>query len=248
MKLPIPDRMYTPAIRTARAASAAEAAGWLTTAGGTGILQVYEGPSDLLPSGYSVGIRKPGKYASDERALPVPYDMLPIVWTGSTTRGFDAGFNDICRSLWNLGQASQQQRTEDAARLLGALLYRDACFVDHAENDAGDWRYHPPIEAMNVISSLQETRIETLTATHDLPPGVFLSLLEIIALIEDTKYWDRAGRKVSGRTGRPNTLSTCARALACGLGYEHPMDFAYALMRGTGVASLTRDRAVSYFG
>ena len=122
MKLQIPDRMYSPAIRKARAEAAEEAADWLAATGGNGLHHVYDGPSDLLPSGYSVGIRKPGKYASDDRALPVPYDMLPIVWADSSASGFDAGFNDICRSLWNLGQASQQQRTEDAARLLREAL------------------------------------------------------------------------------------------------------------------------------
>jgi hypothetical protein len=242
----IPTRVYSPAVRHAREESASEAASWFLSSGGTGELEVYR-DAGRLPAGYAIGIRRPGKYASPNRSTPIPYDMLPVVWTPKGKVGFDAGFNDICRSLWNLGQGTNQQQSESSARLFGALLYRNACFADHAKT-AGRWRYSPAADAIADLGRLPATRVETLTATLDLPPSVFLFLLEIIALIEDTKYWELGGKRIKGRTGRPNTLMTCARALASGLGDEHPMDFAYSLMRGRGVASLTRDRARDYFG
>ncbi len=98
------------------------------------------------------------------------------------------------------------------------------------------------------LMQLPTTRIETPTSTLDMPASVFLVVLEVLALTEDVKYWFLAKERIEGATGRPNTLGTCARALACGLGYEHPMDFAYSLMRGRGVASLTRVKAREYFG
>jgi hypothetical protein len=131
--------------------------------------------------------------------------------------------------------------------MFGALLFRDAWFLDHVHN-AGVWRYTPPDEASSAVAGLPQTRIETPTSTIDMPPLVFLGLLEVLALNEDTKYWYLANYKITGATGRPNTLQTCARALACGLGDEHPMDFAYALMRGRGVAAMTRTKALAYFG
>src|SRR4030067_763124 len=105
-------------IRAARAAAAKEASKWMNDLNGRGDLKVYQ--AGLLPHGYAVGIRKPGKYANPNQTTPIPYDMLPLIWEPSgQAKPFDAGFNDICRSLWNLGQVSQQQRSEVGARTLG---------------------------------------------------------------------------------------------------------------------------------
>jgi hypothetical protein len=88
-------------------------------------------------------------------------------------------------------------------------------------------------------------RIQTPSTEHDLSLTTLAFLLDVLALNEDTKYWHLRGSITA--IGRPNTLQTCARALACGMDLEHPMEFAYAMTRGRGVATLTRSQAVRYF-
>jgi hypothetical protein len=197
-----------------------------------------------VDSRFQVGVRVPGKEADTSRQDVNPYDMLPIIWRDGDPKAFDSGFNDICRTLFDLGSNAQMTRSEGAARTVGALLYRLSWALDHRRAPE-EMRYVPTDAALSRISTLPWVRIQTPSAEHDFPVSVFLFFLEVLALNEDVKYFVRRERITS--TGRPNTLQTCARALACGLGAEHPMDFSYSLMRGRGVAALTRERAEAYF-
>lgn len=193
---------------------------------------------------FLVGVRMPGKESDPTRQDVNLYDMLPLIWRDGIASPFDSGFNDICRSLFDVGSTAQMSRSESAARTFGALLYRSSWALDHRLVN-GRMRYVPTDEALSRIATLPWVRVQTPSLEHDFPVTVLLFFLEVLALNEDVKYFVRRGQLTT--TGRPNTLQTCARALACGLGAEHPMDFGYSLMRGRGVAALTRDRAVAYF-
>jgi hypothetical protein len=193
---------------------------------------------------FSVGVRMPGKEADPSRQDVNLHDMLPLIWRDGTPSPFDSGFRDICRALFDLGSNAQMTRSERAARTVGTLLYRLSWALDHRTGTFGT-RYVPPDEALARISALPWVRVQTPSAEHDFPVSVFLFFLEVLALNEDVKYFGR--NDTITKTGRPSTLQTCARALATGLGDEHPMDFSYALMQGRGVAALTRDKAMTYF-
>lgn len=234
-----PGRVLSRAGRQLRATAISEAMGWPRPSQGTVDRVIYD-----VDDRFQVGVRMPGKEADPTRRDVNRFDMLPIIWRDGAANPFDSGFNDICRSLFDVGSAAHMTRSEGNARVLGALLYRLSWALDHREIE-GRVRYVPTDDAIARVATLPWVRIQTPSTEHDFPVTVFLFFLEVLALNEDMKYFVR--RRSITSTGRPNTLQTCARALACGLGAEHPMDFSYSLMRGRGVATLTRDRAVAYF-
>jgi hypothetical protein len=225
--------------RARRSAAIEEAISWPRPSSGTIDRVLYD-----VDSRFQVGVRMPGKEADESRTYVNRYDMLPLIWRDGAPKPFDSGFNDICRSLFDVGSSAQMTRSEGPARVFGALLYRASWALDH-RRVGSSMRFVPPDGSLSRVVTLPWVRVQTPSAEHDFPVSVFLFFLEVLALNEDIKYFAR--RRTISATGRPNTLQTCARALACGLGSEHPMDFSYALMRGRGVATLTRERAIGYF-
>lgn len=199
-----------------------------------------------LDSSYSVGVKKPGKEADSNRRYVNPFDMLPVIRHGEIRVPFDAGFNGIFRALYDIGTQSAHSRQEEAAQIFGGVLYRAAWALDHVSDSAGKVRLTVDLSVRTAIERMPSRRIQTPTEEYDLPAWVLLHFLEALALNEDVKYFNRRGA-LHGSTGRPSTYKTCARALACGLGAEHPMDFAYGLSRGNGVAGLSRGKAETYF-
>jgi len=237
--LPMRRILNSPESRTLRAASIEEAKRWPGDLQQSEETWVY-----LLKDEYSIGVSKPGKEANPARKYVNPYYMLPLIRRGDERIPFDAGFNDIFRALYDIGAQSVHTRQEEAAKTLGAVLFRAAWCLDHLQAN-GQVRLKIPLPAFTAIQAMPSKRVQTPSREYDLPALVLLYFLEMLALNEDVKYAYRRG--AVGRTGRPSTYQTCTRALACGLGLEHPMIFAYGLSRGNGVATLPRVRAEAYF-
>lgn len=243
LRLPPGKILKTPASNARRIAAINEAMEWPGTHVAPSATWIYE-----LRGGFSVGAHKPGKEANTSRKWVNAFDMLPLIRQGSSHVGFDSGFGDIFRAMFDVGTLSRHSRQDGAARILGALIYRAAWSLDHKEDPgAPGWRLSLPPDAADIIAEMPVLRIQTPSTAQDLPVVVILHFLEVLALNEDVKYFHRNGGRLKGSAGRTNTLQTCARALACGLGDEHPMTFAYGLSRGNGVASLQRQTALAYF-
>jgi hypothetical protein len=195
---------------------------------------------------HAIGAHKPGKEADPNRTRVNPFDMLPVIRDGEEVLSFDSGFGDIFRALYDIGSSNRQTSDEEATRLFGALIFRMGWALDHRQESDGRTRLNISGDVRMLLDEMPPQRIRTPSLHHDLPVLTILYFLEVLALNEDTKYFARNGG-LKGSQGRTNTMQTCAGALACGLRLDHPMNFAYRLSRGNGVAGMSRNDAVRNF-
>ena len=224
----LPDGHLGPAAKPKRDASVREAVEW--PKGQKGAL-VYTPVYAFDSSGYTVGVEKPGKEAFEK--LPNPNDMLPTVYQEGRRWKYTPSFFDLYQEFEDLRNTNRT-----AMELIACLLYRSSFMIDHLEKD-GVWRWAPPEDVMTELEG-------SISEIASLPPTVFLHLVEVLALQEDTKYWTRAGGKIQGGTGRTNNLQTCTYLLAALLGKVRIMEFAGALSR-TGVAFMAQYKARELF-
>ena len=134
-----------------------------------------------------------------------PNDMRPTVYVDGVEKEFDGSFDHVFNFFQTIGKVS-----EDALRILGCLMYRNALLADHVlVNDT--IKYCPSKEAINFIMSH--------FPTYDgISTEAYINYLEAIAWNEDVKY-STLGYDVFGQgIGRTNNMKTYAHVIAVLLG------------------------------
>lgn len=182
--------------------------------------------------GFTVGVEKPGKEAFE--TPPNKNDMLPAVYQEGRPWRLIPTFLDLYQELQVLSREAGRLPLE----LIGCLLYRSSWALDHVVVE-GHVRWQPPSDVMDEV-------VASVANIGGLPPQVFLSLLEVLALQEDVKYWTLNDQRLKGGRGRPNNLQTCVYLIAAFLGRVSIVKFAGALARN-GVASVPQVRAPEWF-
>lgn len=143
--------------------------------------------------------RKDGSYGNN------PNDMMPSIMKDGKLLDFDGSFDHVFRFIqW------ASQKSFEAARVLGALFYRNAKMVDHQEDGNGNLIYMPPSE---VIAYLRDT----LGEYEGISVEAYLHYLDAIALNEDVKY-SSLGYDINTGTGRENNMLTYAHLAAILIG------------------------------
>lgn len=136
-----------------------------------------------------------------------PNDMRPTVYVDGIEKDFDGSFDHIFNFFQDISKIS-----EDALRIIGCLMFRNALLVDHIdiENGKGCYRYCPPREALDFI-------LEKVPLYDGISTEAYLHYLEAIAWNEDVKY-STLGFDVNDGTGRTNNMKTYAHIIAVLLG------------------------------
>ena len=208
---------------------------------------------------YAVALGKPGKEAAEGYSRPNPHDMAPTVFFEQRALPFFPTFRDIFRDIQHLGAAESGDQRESVLEVMAALFFRSSFMLDHEERAGAArhepaWHWQPPREAIDFLTS-SRAEMGPPICTQDgrqvrLPTAVYLQLVDALAWNEDVKYQaakvDSSGA-VSGNTGRPNTLQTCASLIAVFLDRYAIYDFTDAVIRGKGVAQMTRKAAEAAF-
>ncbi len=133
-----------------------------------------------------------------------PNDMRPTVYVDGVEKEFDGSFDHVFNFFQDVSKVS-----EDALRVLGCLMFRNALLVDHKKID-GHYRYNPPQEAIDFI-------LDKFPTYDGISTEAYLYYLEAIAWNEDVKY-STLGYDVDGGTGRTNNMKTYAHIIAVLLG------------------------------
>ena len=133
-----------------------------------------------------------------------PNDMRPTVYVNGEAKEFDGSFDHVFNFFQDVSKVS-----EDALRILGCLMYRNALLVDHIKvNDK--YRYNPPQEAVQFV-------LDKFPTYDGISTEAYLHYLEAIAWNEDVKY-KTLGYDVYDGTGRTNNMKTYAHIIAVLLG------------------------------
>ena len=121
-------------------------------------------------------------------------------------------------------------------------MVRSAFMLDHQETSLGDccWRWTPPESVLQFI----ETQIPHV-GDNQLPPRVFLALIDALATNEDAKY--NPTGVVSGGKGRQNTLLTCANVIGVVLDRVPIYKVFGGLANARGVCPITQSDARTVF-
>lgn len=187
----------------------------------------YEDPSGE----WSVALGKPGKeYPTN------PNDMTPVILKAGEDIGYRPSFADVFNAVQNAGRTAEEGAGSErlVLEILGALFFRNAFMLDHAQNPEGTWGYQPPPMTLSVLKancpSIDGHTVE-----------LWLHLVEALALNEDVKY-NPDPTNLAGR-GRQNTLATCAHVCAVFAGTQNMADFIGAMSSGRGVAPLSQKQA-----
>lgn len=161
---------------------------------------------------YKVGVAKYGKefYLNtiswkDGTKGNNPNDMRPIVLVDGEELEFDSSFDHIFRFFQDVSKID-----DDALRILGCLMYRNAYLEDYKENDKGVLTYAPPQDAIDYLTS----KIPTYDG---ISIEAYLHYMEAIAWNEDVKY-DTLGYDVNQGIGRQNNMLTYAHIISIFLG------------------------------
>ena len=133
-----------------------------------------------------------------------PNDMHPTVFVDGVEKEFDGSFDHVFNFFQDVSKVS-----EDALRVLGCLMYRNALLVDHIKVD-GHYRYFPPQEAIKFV-------LDKFPIYDGISTEAYLHYLEAIAWNEDVKY-STLGFDVKDGTGRTNNMKTYAHVIAVLLG------------------------------
>ena len=134
-----------------------------------------------------------------------PNDMKPTIFKNGKELDFDASFDHIFSFFHEVSKKS-----EEALRLLGCLMIRNAYLLDHIKVTAGDYRYCPPKDVVEKIQSL-------IGDYNNISIETYLHYLDAIALNEDVKY-NTLGYNVDSGIGRKNNMFTYAHLIAVLLG------------------------------
>jgi len=192
---------------------------------------------------YEVRLSKPGKEAGPEydRAHYQdghygnnPNDMRPEITYKNALIEKNATFTDIFVELQKI-----HLQSIEGIRILACLLARSAYMADHVEITPGIWRYQPPKDAIERLTSL-------IPDAYEVPIEIFLHYLEALALNEDTKY-HTLGYDIKKGIGRKNNLLTCVHVIAVLLGEASLAKFAGQFARGSGISALPLIRLVEMF-
>jgi len=132
-------------------------------------------------------------------------DVLPTILLDGEAFDKPLTFEEIFDSLAKLANMDR-----DAAFILRHILLRMAFCIDHKIIDNGDIRWKPPLGVMRV---LYEKVPEIKVNFTSYPTEVFLHLVEVLAVNEDSKAYTLGRDKFSG-AGRPNTVMTLAHILS----------------------------------
>lgn len=184
-----------------------------------------------------VSVGKPGKEADPSRKRPNVNDMTPSLLRDGEDQGYRPTFGAVFSALQEYA-LSLDGHGEASLHVLGALLFRNAFMLDHAEVAKGVWRYRPSALALDYLEGLHPT-------IGEIPIRPFVHLIEALALNEDVKY-NPPGTAISA-AGRPNTLMTCVHATSVFLNVASFGGFVDGMTRGRGVAPLSQREAVGTF-
>lgn len=187
---------------------------------------------------YQVGVDKPGKESIREGEDLNAHDMRPSIRTlgGVEVDPQPRSFGE----MWASFEALADQGEHAALVVLGRLLFRNAYFLDHVESQKGRWRYQPPEEVLDFLAKSGH-------GDGHMSRDLLVYLVELVALNEDVKYWDRLGR--SGKphdmksVGRVNNLMTALRFVLIHLGLLSFTAMIDSMTRGRGVAAVGQAQA-----
>lgn len=189
---------------------------------------------------YRVSFRKFGKEYyenvrwSDGHQEHNPNDMKPSLFHKEEEISTLASFDDIFRFLQEIHSHNQE-----AAQVLGCLIYRDAYLLDYVA-DGSSYRFAPPVEALDYIR-------ERIPEWEGITIEAYIRYLDIISWNEDVKYYS-IGYDVMKGTGRTNNLLTYAHLLAVLMGKASLSKLCGSFSRPPiGVSPITRKDAREAF-
>ena len=169
--------------------------------------------NDARNSDFVVGVLAPGKEAksnwSHKRYDTGEYDcnhndVLPVILLGHEVFDKPLTFEEIFDALAKLADVDKS-----TAFILRHILLRMAFCVDHKVLENGNVRWEPPLEIMQIIyEKIPEIKVNSI----NYPIEVFLHLVEVLAINEDSKAYTLGRDKFAG-AGRPNTVMTLAHIL-----------------------------------
>ena len=163
-----------------------------------------------------------------------PNDMRPTVYVDGEEKEFDGSFDHVFNFFQDISKVS-----DDALRILGCLLFRNALLVDHIEVD-GKFRYCPPQKAIDFI-------LEQYPLYDGISTEAYLYYLEAIAWNEDVKY-HTLGFDINNGTGRTNNMKTYAHIIAVLLGKASLSKLCSSFSRPpVGVSPITNNTAQEAF-
>ncbi len=186
---------------------------------------------------FVVAVGKPGKEASPDFkrkhyvtgvTMNNPNDMNPFVMKNGKKVGEDLTFEAMFEKIEHLMRADMF-----GLELLGMLIFRMAFMLDH-EKKEGKWRYVPPKNSLVILE-------KRLPKIGDVPSGVFLYFLDVLALNEDVKVHTMGHENAEGDYGRVNTLLTFSHLIAVLLARRSLAKFAGAFARPpAGMAAMPK--------
>lgn len=138
-----------------------------------------------------------------------PNDMHPTVFINGKIIDFDPSFDHV----FNFFQVVSE-KSKDALRILGCLVFRNAFLLDHYKfidtDGITSFRYKPPRDAIDFISNI-------ISLYDGISIEAYLYYMEAIALNEDVKY-QTLGYDLLKGVGRTNNMKTYANIIAVLLG------------------------------
>ncbi|OGY65886.1 MAG: hypothetical protein A3I89_03525 [Candidatus Harrisonbacteria bacterium RIFCSPLOWO2_02_FULL_41_11] len=168
--------------------------------------------TELYKSGdFIVAVGKPGKEAAPDfkrrhyvtgEITNNSNDMNPFVMKGVKKVGNDLTFAELFEQIEHLIRADLL-----GLELLGMLIFRMAFMLDHKKDLRGRWRYIPPKKSLAILK-------KRLPKVGDVPVGVFLYFLDVLALNEDVKMHTLGYENARYDYGRVNTLLTFSHLIA----------------------------------
>ena len=164
-----------------------------------------------------------------------PNDMKPTIFVDGKAIEFDASFDHVFNLFQQISKVS-----EEALRVLGCLLFRNAYLLDH-KNVNGTLRYCPPKEAIEFIMSR--------FSTYDgISLETYIHYLEAIAWNEDVKYYTLGYEVHKQGIGRTNNMKTYANVISVLLGVTPVTKLCSSFSRPpVGVAPITFEAAKTAF-
>jgi len=155
----------------------------------------------VLSNGLEVFFLKPGKEVKRER--PNIHDMFPVAGSPDLKPKFD--------DVWSYLSRISVVDFENFKAVL-TLIYRNAYFIDHVENQNGKIRYEPNEEITECVEQIDKQ----ISNVSSLGLMGLLNFLDILGWNEDMKYHVEDNRptlsgKYDVKVGRINTLLTCIR-------------------------------------
>lgn len=190
---------------------------------------------------YVVAVGKPGKEAAPDykgnrnyitnKKTNNPNDMNPHIIVSGERIEKNLTFGDMFESIEKLMRSDMF-----GLELLGMVLFRAAFMLDHKKNDAGNWRFLPAEEIMEMLE-------ERIPMVSGIPVRVFVYFLDVLALNEDVKVYTLGYVDLKHDYGRSNTLLTFAHLIAVLLNRRSLAKFAGAFARPPiGMAALPKTK------